>query len=321
MLSIVNDLFDITLIESGETKLRKEEVILSSVLLDVNDVIVAKQYRDGKTDIELKFNIPADIESYVFRTDENKLKQVLINLLKNALKFTHSGHIYFGCNLVKDETQNSLKFYVEDSGIGIATDKHDIIFEMFRQVEDSSTRKYGGTGIGLSVAKRLVELLGGHIWVESELGKGSTFYFTIPVMESRMQPSEEFNEFTFIGVDKYVLVVEDNEASSQYIDAILKKYGLNCLHASNGEEAVKMVNENHNIGLILMDLNMPVLDGLSATKIIKSKNHAIPVIAQTAYAVAGDKEKALAGGCDDYISKPINMKELLAKMKIYLLDK
>lgn len=319
LLSIVNDLFDITIIESGETKLRKEEIVLNTILLDINDLFVAKQYRDGKEDLELKLIIPSDIENFVFRTDENKLKQILTNLLKNALKFTSKGFIHFGCNLVKDETQNFLKFYVKDSGIGIASDKHHEIFEMFTQVEDSNTRKYGGTGIGLSVAKRLVELLGGNIWVESELGHGSTFYFTIPVMESIMRPSEEFNEFTFIGVDKQVLVVEDNEASSQYIDAVLRKYGLNCIHASNGKEAISIFEEYENIGLILMDLNMPVMNGLEATKKIKAKNKDIPVIAQTAYAVAGDKENALAGGCDDYIAKPINMKELLSKMKIYLL--
>ena len=318
LLSIVNDLFDITLIESGETKLRKEEIILDSIFLDVSNLIIAKQYRDNKTNIELKYHLPTDCEGFVFRTDENKLKQVLINLLKNALKFTSEGHIYYGCNLIKEETNSTLKFYVEDSGIGISKDKQEIIFEMFRQVEDGSTRKYEGAGIGLSVAKRLVELLGGTIWVESEINEGSTFYFTIPVEESRLEKINIFNELTFLEIKEKVLIVEDNRASAEFIETVLNKYGLQCLFAENGQEAVELCVKQKNIALILMDINLPVKDGLAATKEIKQLRPNLPIIAQTAYAVAGDKEKALASGCDDYISKPINQKELIEKLKVFL---
>jgi PAS domain S-box-containing protein len=318
LLSIVNDLFDITLIESGETKLRKEEIILDSLILDVSNLIIAKQYRDNKTNIELKYYLPKDCEGFVFRTDENKLKQVLINLLKNALKFTTEGHIYYGCNLVKEETCTTLKFYVEDSGIGISKDKQEIIFEMFRQVEDGSTRKYEGAGIGLSVAKRLVELLGGTIWVESEINEGSTFYFTIPVEESRLEQNNIFDELTFLDIKDKVLIVEDNQASAEFIETVLNKYGLQCLFAENGQEAVDLCMKQNNIALVLMDINLPVKDGLAATKEIKQLKPDLPIIAQTAYAVAGDKEKALACGCDDYISKPINQKDLVEKLKLFL---
>ena len=180
LLSIVNDLFDITLIETGEIKIKKEPVALKSVFDDIYYVISNKQTNTEENNTELKLIVPDRIEYETITTDANKLKQILSNLLKNALKFTSKGYVHYGYERITEDNCPFYRFFVKDSGIGIARDKQELIFDIFRQAEDCDTRKYGGTGIGLSVAKRLTELLGGKIWVESVENEGSSFFFTIP---------------------------------------------------------------------------------------------------------------------------------------------
>jgi len=183
LLSLVENLFDIILIESGKTKIVKEDFKLQSILNNVQIIIHAEQQKTSKENINLNLINPPEGRDLTINTDRFKLKQILINLLKNALKFTHEGHINYGYSITTDRGKPMLKFYVEDTGIGIPEGKQELIFDFFRQVDDSHTRRYGGTGIGLSIAKKLTELLGGKIWLESEKGKGSTFYFTIPFDE------------------------------------------------------------------------------------------------------------------------------------------
>ncbi len=319
LLSIVNDLFDITLIESGETKIKKEDHNLKSIITDVYNVVNNFKGKDSN-DIQIEFVEHEKENDIVVHTDANKLKQILINLLKNAYKFTDEGFIHYGYQLFQENNKSFVRFFVEDTGIGISLDKQEVIFDIFRQVEDTSTRRYGGAGIGLSVAKRLTELLGGRIWLESEEGKGSTFYFTIPY-ERRENPvsglSAEKNLLEGM-LDTRILIVEDDESSYYYLKTVLEKAGVNVLHAANGQEAVEMCLSNSNIKMVLMDINLPILNGYEATKIIKSHLPEMPVIAQTAYAVAGDREKVLEAGCDDYIAKPIQVKELMNKMRKFL---
>lgn len=181
LLSVINDVMDISLIESGEAKARKQYVEVVRLLFEVYEMFKAEQRRTKKDHLDFQLLIPNRNHDLVIYTDQNKLKQILINLLKNAFKFTDTGHVHFGYHLIKEEGYEMVRFYVEDSGIGISKDKHQLIFETFRQVEESNTRNYGGTGIGLSVSKKTAELLGGHIWVDSDKGKGATFYFTIPM--------------------------------------------------------------------------------------------------------------------------------------------
>lgn len=321
LLSIVEDIFDITLIEAGEINLKKEDVKLSSLLQNVHQIAKAEQQKTKKNHLNLSLTIKPEYEDLVINTDSSKLKQILINLLKNALKFTHKGHINFGFIIENQENNPRIKFFVEDTGIGVSKNKQEFIFDVFRQGDESNTKVYGGTGIGLSISKKLTEILGGEIWQESEDGKGSTFYFTHPftvVQESKSIKNlqlkavkEGLNKFA----NKTILVVEDDKASYEYLKVILERQEINTLKANNGEEAIKYCKENPSIDLVLMDINMPVMNGFLATKAIKKFKPDLPIIAQTAYAIAGDKEKALEAGCDDYISKPINKKELLEKIE------
>ena len=204
-----------------------------------------------------------------------------------------------------------IKFYVEDTGIGIPDDKHDQIFELFRQIEDANTRVYGGTGIGLTISHKLVEILGGKLWFASEVGKGSIFYFTIPFTgdPKSLIPKDDGQ--------KVVLIVEDDESSFEFLKFMLTNKNYRVIWASRGLEAIKICQER-SIDLVLMDINMPGMNGYEATAVIKEKFPDLPIIAQTAYAVLGDKEKAIDAGCDDYIPKPIKRKELNKLLKKYL---
>ncbi len=316
LLSIVNDLFDITLIESGETKIRKEYVNLRAILMDV--YILVKNIKDSDSkNIEIEFVEFDDKNDIILFTDPNKLKQILTNLLKNAYKFTDEGFIHYGYQIVEENGNSYIRFFVEDSGIGISPDKKDVIFDIFRQVEDTSRRKYGGAGIGLSVARKLTEILGGKIWLESEEERGSTFYFTIPYETTENHIHELQSETDMLGEiqDLKVLVVEDDESSFYYLKKVLEKSGANVLHAANGREAVEMCQSIGGIAMVLMDINLPIMNGYEATKEIKKSFPELPIIAQTAYAVSGDREKAINAGCDDYITKPIQVKELLGKIR------
>ncbi len=316
LLSIVEDLFDITLIESGEIKMVEDKVVLQSVMNNVHEIIKAEQQQTDKENIDFSLIIPPERNDLIIKTDSSKLKQILINLLKNALKFTQEGHIKYGYSIEKEQGRPVLKFYVEDTGIGIPKDKQEIIFEIFRQGEDSLSREYGGTGIGLSISKKLVELLGGKIWIESEKGTGSTFYFTILLNEFVQinYPTKEEPEKKKTFEKQTILIVEDDISSFEYLEAILSKPGINLIWAKNGEDSITLCKENTTIDLVLMDINMPVMDGLEATKAIKKFRPELPIIAQTARAIAGDHEKILDAGCDDYISKPIKKEKLMAKI-------
>ena len=283
---------------------------------NVHEIIKAEQQQTDKENIDFSLIIPPERNDLIIKTDSSKLKQILINLLKNALKFTQEGHIKYGYSIEKEQGRPVLKFYVEDTGIGIPKDKQEIIFEIFRQGEDSLSREYGGTGIGLSISKKLVELLGGKIWIESEKGTGSTFYFTILLNEFVQinYPTKEEPEKKKTFEKQTILIVEDDISSYEYLEAILSKPGINLIWAKNGEDSITLCKENTTIDLVLMDINMPVMDGFEATKAIKQFRPELPIIAQTARAIAGDHEKILDAGCDDYISKPIKKEKLMEKI-------
>lgn len=316
LLSIIEDLLDITLIESGETNIYKKEVKLHTILTDIFDVVKIEQQVTNKEHIDLKLLIPSAEKDLTINTDPSKLKQILINLLKNAIKFTDKGYVHYGYSIETEQHNSIIKFYIEDSGIGIHKDLQELIFDMFRQGDDTHTRKFGGTGIGLSISRKLVELLGGRLWFESEVGKGSTFYFTIPFDGKKEILSHAIETVTKKRndlKDKTVLIVEDDELSYEFLETLLEKSGINVIWAKNGEESIEHCKENARIDLVLMDIKMPKMNGYVATEEIKKFRPDLSIIAQTAYAIAGDREKALEAGCDDYISKPIN-KELLLEM-------
>jgi CheY-like chemotaxis protein len=213
-----------------------------------------------------------------------------------------------------------VKFYVKDSGIGIHPDNLEMIFERFTQIEDVNNKQYEGTGLGLSISKSILNLLGGRIWVESVLGYGSVFYFEIPLSESyTIKPTEK--SIPGLHLDnkslngKKLLVAEDVDYNFILLREALKTLNMEIFHANNGLEAVDILSKNPDISIVLMDMRMPVMDGYEATPIIKKMNSEIKVIATTAYALTGEREKCLSVGCDYYISKPINIKLLIENIE------
>ncbi len=323
LLGIVEDLFDITLIEAGQTKVIIDFVNIDRVFLELGEVMKVEQTLLKKEGVNISIIEPQKPISGDIKTDYIKLKQILINLLKNALKFTEKGSIKYGYNISLNNEIEELEFFVEDTGIGIPIEKRSVIFENFKQVTESHAKLYGGTGLGLAISKKLVELLGGRIWIDSAKRKGTKFYFTIPFikMPELKSSTQELALVKEKGdrITKFnILIAEDEESSSEYLNVLLKQMGFESFLARDGFEVVEFIKSERDVDLILMDINMPGLSGFEATKIIKEMKPTIPIIAQTAYAISGDREKALEAGCDDYIAKPIRKDELKEKLQKFL---
>lgn len=315
LLTIINDILDISQIEAGQLNIIEESVNINHMCHELHD-----QFSEllGQRPVSLILEIKKIPENLEILTDNNRLRQVLCNLLDNAMKFTSEGRIEFGCRLDKEQ----LEFFVIDTGIGISPENHSLIFKPFRQVETTTTRNYRGNGLGLSISRALVEKMGGKLFFTSEPGKGSAFRFRIPCkLAKRMNL---YTETTVAGNEPrdwnhhLVLVVEDEIYNYSYIESLLSSTRVKILHAWNGEEAVKMVKENPDISLVLMDIRMPVMDGYTATGKIKELRPQLPVIAQTAFAFSEDKEKALKVGFDNYITKPSPKKMIVDVLEGYL---
>lgn len=315
MLSIINDIIDISKIESGQVQVYRTLTNIDEQLKDMYEFFKPEAEKKNLS-LKVKSSIPPT-KVMVF-TDKEKLYAILTNLIKNAIKFTDTGFVEFGCGLTEDHYE----FYVKDTGIGIPRDRHDAIFERFIQADIDDKRAFQGAGLGLSITKAYVELLGGKIWMESDIDKGSTFYFTIPTgveQEPNVKKISLQSEVEYIANAKKikVLIAEDDEASSLLINQMLKKQHFDIINVSNGVEAVNECRNNPNIDLVLMDIKMPELDGYSATKQIRQFNKTVIIIAQTAYALTGDREKMLTGGCSDYITKPIDYNDFMVLLKKY----
>ncbi len=300
LLTIVTDTLNIALIESQQVVLDESDCCINDLLVDVYNSFKELVTKSG-LHIYCKKEL-SDRDSTIL-CDGAKLKQVLSNLIGNALKFTQEGSITFGYTL----RSNFLQFFVEDTGIGINPEYHNIIFESYRQVDESSTKLYGGTGVGLAICKALVEQMGGRIWVDSQVGRGSIFLFTLPY--NNVLPL--MNSESASSAAEMVLVVEDEEVNFLFIDEMLSHNGYKVLHSSNGQDAVEQCLSNSSIAVVLMDIKMPVMNGYDAVQEIKKHKPNLPIIAQTAYALNEDKQKILKSGFDFYVSKPINPKELL----------
>jgi PAS domain S-box-containing protein len=313
LLSIVTDIIEISNIEAGTLKCKMNDINLGSLLESQH---IQFKPRAAEKGIELRLKIPSSDNIANFVTDRTKLVQVIANLLSNALKFTSKGHIEFGYNL----RENMVEFFVSDTGIGIPEDQQLKIFERFYQVDNRESRLYEGTGLGLSLTKAYIEFLGGNIWVKSEVGKGSTFYFTVPYKENETKaPSERKSvvpENPKFDKNVTILVAEDNDINFSLITHFLSDPQIKIIRACNGQEAVDFCKSGEDIHLVLMDLKMHVMNGFNATRIIKDLLPGLPVIAQTAFIT--DKEKALECGCSDIITKPFNREHFYSIIKKYL---
>jgi PAS domain S-box-containing protein len=322
LLSLVEDIFDTTMIETGKTKVNYTLVNITSLLEEVKDIIHGEQLQENRTDIDLILKVPETANNTLVVSDSRKLRQVLINLLRNAFKFTNEGYIEYGFATINENDKKWLRFYVKDTGIGIDSKNHKTIFNIFRQVDDTHTRKFGGMGIGLSIAKKIVELLGGNIWVESEPGIGSIFYFTIPDKKERKEEIINMDDKQFIMEKKYdgktILIAEDEQSNFDFLKILLTRLNIRVLWAKDGLEAVNLCKTDPSINLVLMDIKMPLLNGYEATKMIKSLRPELPVIAQTAYAMISDKLEADKAGCDGYLSKPIKIQQITDVLENHL---
>jgi len=316
LLNIINDVIDVSKIESGEMNISNYNFNLNEMLLELKaaqNIILRNSEKAKLLSIELNLDLE-DETSFIF-ADKTRLRQVLTNLLNNAQKFTAKGIISFGYKLEND----ILEFYVKDSGIGIDNSKINQVFERFIQADTQTTRKYGGTGLGLPISKSLVEMWGGSIKAESKLNEGTIFKFTLPYSEGKIVKVKERNtKPRDRNSEKLnILIAEDDELNYIVLKAILKPLKCNITRVVNGKEAVGIIDKGIKFNIVLMDMQMPVMGGLEATKLIKEKHPQIPIIAQTANAFEDDMHKAINAGCIDYITKPLDKEKLLRKINKY----
>ena len=315
LLNIINDIVDISKIEAGMVSIEEGKCNINMILDDIYKIYQGRE-KVRNNEIQLSLNKELQDDFAFVLCDNTRVRQVLINLIDNAYKYTGFGNINFGYSLRKKENAGEIiEFYVKDTGEGIPVDKQDVIFDRFIQADLSSTRVNQGTGLGLAITKALINLMGGKIWFESEPGTGSVFFFSIPFKQFKENIIKKDKKQEIFDINnKTILVAEDEDDSYTLIENILSGSNVNLIRAVDGIDAIDKCKQIKNIDLILMDMRMPEMTGFQATKEIKTFLPDIPVIAQTAYAIAGDKEKVLESGCDDYISKPLNPKLLREKI-------
>jgi PAS domain S-box-containing protein len=319
MLNTLNDLMDISRLETQQVKLSYSETNVNHELGNLYAFFKPEAERNG---LLLSFHtfLPTN-EAYII-TDHQKFFATLSNLIKNSIKYTPHGSIDFGYKL----KNNTLEFYVKDTGIGIPLDRQQAIFDRFVQADIEDTKVFEGVGLGLSISKSYIEMLEGKIWVDSVENEGSNFYFTIPykTTESEVLKSVEQKSGSIknTALNKLkVLIAEDEESAFLYLDVVLENLISSPLRAKNGLEAVQIAKNNPDLDLILMDIKMPVMGGYEATREIRKFNKEVIIIAETAYALPGDRDKALESGCNDYIAKPINDDKLLKLIKKFIKKK
>jgi PAS domain S-box-containing protein len=304
LLNIINNLISISKVEAGMMEVHLAEISVNGQLEFLFQFFRPEADVKG---IRLSYSNGLPESEAVIRTDPEKFLGIMTNLIMNAIKFTNNGAIEFGYKAKGD----CLEFLVSDQGVGIAAEQLEFIFDRFRQGSESLTRNYQGSGLGLSISKAYVEMLGGTIRVESKPGEGTTFYFTIPWQG---KPAHEDRVITILHPDKKddpvkklkILVVEDDESSSLFISLIIKDISRELLYASSGVESISTCRSHSDIDLVLMDIRVPEMDGYEATRKIREFNREVVIIAQTAFALAGDRERALEAGCNEYCTKPVD---------------
>lgn len=315
LLTIINDILDISKIEAGMMTFEDHNFSVSEIFISLNVMLMVKA---REKNLELIFNCNESVPDCL-SGDPTRLTQIIINLVGNAIKFTTQGKVKVDVTVIKEDAETvMLEFSVTDTGIGITDDKLIHIFERFRQAESHTTRKYGGTGLGLSIAKQLVELQGGTLEVASEFKKGSVFTFCIPYKKSAkvlhvLAPPEIKYNVEELSKLK-ILLVEDNKLNVMLVLSLFSQHNLNVEVAEDGSVAVEKLKEKE-FDIVLMDMEMPVMNGYeAATTIRKELKNAVPIIAMTAHAMSGERDRCLSLGMNDYLSKPINANLLFEKM-------
>jgi CheY-like chemotaxis protein len=303
-------------IETGQLILNYSDFDINQLMKDLEEVTLNELKKKEKRKIDLLVEMDVKKENFFIRSDESRLRQVLNNLIQNAVKFTHKGHIVIGYKVKEKE----LLFYVKDTGIGINQADKEIVFERFNQSKDVIRKHMGGTGLGLSISKEIINRMKGKIWVESEHNKGAEFYFTIPLIDvahstfSHVGVKENDLAVKYNWSGKRILIVEDSPIAYELLIKLLNITKAEFILAEDGQSAIEKVKKDHNIDLVLMDIQLPYLDGYQTTEKIKEFRPELPVVAQTANAMSDDRKRCLTAGCNDYLAKPIDRQELLEKI-------
>ncbi|PAU95121.1 hybrid sensor histidine kinase/response regulator [Aliifodinibius salipaludis] len=327
LLSLINDVLDFTKIESGKIEFENVAFNLRDLL---NGVLESFRFTAEKKDVPLYLDFDDKLPETI-AGDPNRLTQILNNLVSNAVKFTEEGSVGVVVELKeRNEGKLNIQFTITDTGIGISEDKQEEIFESFTQERSETSRVFGGTGLGLTISKKLIDLQGGSIDLESEKGKGSTFYIELPFktkehadeQRSSLRKNEEKIPESLHGTR--IMLVEDNAINQKVMIRFLEKWDIEVVLAENGYEAVEKMKENSTINLVLMDLQMPEMDGYEATQRIRGLENKyksnVPIIALTAAALQEVKEKVFASGMNDYLTKPFNPPDLKKKLEFYILN-
>ncbi len=322
LLSIINDIIDFSKVEAGEMVIREMTVSLDKVMQELYYTFSNVKRKRNKGNIDLIYKFEIGTKNTFVKTDPVRFKQIMTNLLDNALKFTDKGYVEFGFRILKKESPGTVECFVKDSGIGISEENQKVIFNRFRKIEDVNNKFYDGTGLGLAISQKLAKLMDTEIQIKSKKGSGSEFTFQIPVAKSDIKDVSSLkivtSDFVPDWKGKKILIVDDELTSILLLKEYLQPAGIEVITARNGKEAIDALENGLKSDIILMDLRMPVIDGYTATSIIKEKYPELKVIAQTAYVMPYDEDKARASGCDDFITKPISKEVLFEKLSLYL---
>jgi PAS domain S-box-containing protein len=322
LLNLIDDIIDVAKIEAGEIKIKPGKCSPVNIINELCNTFEGYKTSIGKEHLKIITFLPE--EKIIFRTDPFRLRQILSNLISNAIKYTEQGNVTI--RFLK-KNDRFLEFSVEDTGIGLTQEELNVIFERFRRTKTSENKNISGTGLGLAISKNLVELLSGQMWVSSDPDVGTKFWFELPYIQIESGPntplqtenSENLNQYNWH--NRTILIAEDDDNSYAFLKQLLNKTNAHLVRAVNGKEVVEAVKFTDDIDIVLMDIQMPSQNGYEATRLIKEIKPHLPVIAQTAYAMEGDKEKSIMAGCDDYIAKPIQPRKLLAKINQFLIPK
>lgn len=323
LLTLIDDIIEVSKFETGVSEISKTNFNIHELLAEIKNNFIDKKVELGKDNVDLRLALPMDMTNQNIFTDPGRLQQVIGNLIENALKYTEKGYVEFGYEI---HEEGKLQFYVKDTGKGISKDNQKNIFNRFKNNDKTANIKYSGSGLGLTVSKRVIDLLGGKIWLTSEENNGAVFYFTIPIeqpegtepIEAISDNSEPSNQNW---KDKVILIVEDEEVNYKFLETVLHDTQAQVLYAKDGFQAIDLVMSINKIDMILMDIKMPEMDGFEAAKRIKQIRSDIPIIAQTAFASRDDRMNSYKSGCDDYLTKPIEIELLISKINKFFMDK
>ncbi|MFA8433353.1 MAG: response regulator [Marinifilaceae bacterium] len=316
LLDIINNIFSVALLESQQINFKNSAFHLSDIIQEIEPILRNNAETSSKTHLDIRFLPDLRHSQPSLYCDPKSLKQIWMILLNNALKFTEKGYICYGYKILD---QNRIKFFVKDSGIGIPLSKQKYIFNKFMQLEDTHTRKFGGTGLGLAIVKKIVELMKGELGVNSYPGKGSEFYFILSCLHNSPEPAKSLNFTAKVDwSDKKILIVEDDIKSLQLINSNLSETQIHMIQTSKGEDVELLFEQHPDINIVLMDLNLPQMNGFEATKQLKKYHPTVNVIAQSAYVDPKTIKEIYEAGCNDYLVKPYSRDELLHVLSSYL---